>query len=153
MSSSLKREHSAFQNLKFFTSVGHFCPQESGTAFPMRIRITPTKIKCGSLRIRILNTEKVPFWCCFHYTLKFLCCAKHTVPNIPVTRVKDLKMQWSGSGMWIPDPNFFNPGSKVIRIPDQEPHQRIFVYFNPKNCLQPLGNMIRVVHPGSGSWF
>jgi hypothetical protein len=26
-----------------------------------------------------------------------------------------------------------------------------FKYFNPKNCFQALGNMIRVVHPGTGS--
>jgi hypothetical protein len=26
-------------------------------------------------------------------------------------------------------------------------------YFNPKNCFLALGNMVRVVHPGSGSWF
>ncbi len=43
----------------------------------------------------------------------------------------------------IPHPNFFHPGSR-IRIKE-------FMYFNPKNCFQALGNMIRVVHPGSGS--
>ncbi len=43
----------------------------------------------------------------------------------------------------IPDPNFFHPGSQV-RIKE-------FRYFNPKNSfLSYLGNMIRVVHPGSG---
>jgi hypothetical protein len=26
-------------------------------------------------------------------------------------------------------------------------------YFNPKNCFLTLGNLIRDVHPGSGSWF
>jgi hypothetical protein len=41
----------------------------------------------------------------------------------------------------IPDPNFFHPGSP-IRIKE-------FKYFNPKNCFQAFGNMIRVVHPGS----
>jgi hypothetical protein len=44
----------------------------------------------------------------------------------------------------IPDPNFFHPGSR-IRIIE-------FTYFNQKNCFQVLGNMIPVVHPGSGSW-
>ncbi len=41
----------------------------------------------------------------------------------------------------IPDPNMFNPGSR-IRIKE-------FKCFNPKNCFQAIGNMIRVVHPGS----
>jgi hypothetical protein len=41
----------------------------------------------------------------------------------------------------IPDPNFFHPGSasKNLSILTQ------------KNCLYALGNMIWVVHPGSGS--
>jgi hypothetical protein len=43
--------------------------------------------------------------------------------------------------MFIPDPNFFHPGSR-IRI-------KGFKYCNPKNCFQALGNMILVVHPGS----
>ncbi len=43
----------------------------------------------------------------------------------------------------IPDPNFFHPGSR-IRIKE-------FKFFNPKNGFQAKGNMIRVVHPGSGS--
>jgi hypothetical protein len=35
--------------------------------------------------------------------------------------------QCCGSGMFIPDPNFSipNPGSKIFRIPDLDPHQRI----------------------------
>jgi hypothetical protein len=43
--------------------------------------------------------------------------------------------------MFIPDPNFFNPGSasKNLRI------------LTPKNGFQALGNMNRVVHSGSGS--
>jgi hypothetical protein len=45
----------------------------------------------------------------------------------------------------IPDPTFFHPGSRIRR--------KEFKYFNPKNGFQALalGNMIRVVHPGSGS--
>ncbi len=37
------------------------------------------------------------------------------------------------------------PGSRI----------REFKYFNPENCSKALGNMIRVIHPksGSGSWF
>jgi hypothetical protein len=36
--------------------------------------------------------------------------------------------QCCGSGMFIPDPNFFHPGSRVPgskRFPDPDPHQRI----------------------------
>jgi hypothetical protein len=36
----------------------------------------------------------------------------------------------------LPDPNFFHPGSR-IRI-------KKFKYFNPQNCFQALGKMIRV---------
>ncbi len=32
-------------------------------------------------------------------------------------------------------------------------HQRIKYLFNPKNCFEALGNMIRDDHPGSGFWF
>jgi hypothetical protein len=48
-SSSLKREHLALQS--FLNFVGHFGPPGSGSGFPMRIRIQPTKINadpCGS---------------------------------------------------------------------------------------------------------
>jgi len=48
-------------------------------------------------------------------------------------------------GSEIPDPNFSHPGSR-IRIKE-------FNYSNQKNCLKALGNMIRFVHPGSGSRF
>ncbi len=44
----------------------------------------------------------------------------------------------------IPDPNFSHPGFR-IRIEE-------FEYFNPKKWLKALGNMFRVVHPGSRSW-
>jgi hypothetical protein len=51
-------------------------------------------------------------------------------------------------GMFIPDPNFFQPGSKFfpsqIRIKE-------FKYFSPKEWFLSSGNMIRVVHPESGS--
>jgi len=46
------------------------------------------------------------------------------------------EMQCCGSGMFIPDPNFFHPGSGVkkrFRIPD--PHQRISVFFTQKMFL------------------
>jgi hypothetical protein len=58
--------------------------------------------------------------------------------------------QCCGLGMYIPDPNFFHPGSEFFpsRIPDL--HQRILVFY-PKKNFYALGNMIWVVHPGSGS--
>jgi hypothetical protein len=52
--------------------------------------------------------------------------------------------------LFIPDPNFSIPvpGSKRLRSPDPDRHNSIF---NPKNYFLALGNMIRDVHPGSGS--
>jgi hypothetical protein len=50
-----------------------------------------------------------------------------------------------GSGMFIPYPNLFRPGSR-IQICIKE-----FKQLNPKNCFQELGIMIRGVHPGFGS--
>ncbi len=56
--------------------------------------------------------------------------------------------------MFIRDPYFSHPGSRV-RIQDSGSRIRIkeFKYFYPKHCFLALENMIRVVHPGSGSWF
>jgi hypothetical protein len=57
--------------------------------------------------------------------------------------------------MFIPDPNFFHPGSRVENsIPDPDPHQRINVFLAQKNCFYALGNMIWIrilnfTHPGS----
>ncbi len=50
-----------------------------------------------------------------------------------------------GSGMLISDPNFSipDPGSKVKKIPDPAPHQRIF---NHKICFWALGKIIWDVH-------
>jgi hypothetical protein len=55
--------------------------------------------------------------------------------------------------MFTPHPNFFHPGSRAkkdfgsrIRIRIKE-----LKYFNPKISFYALGNMIRDVHPGSGS--
>jgi hypothetical protein len=44
------------------------------------------------------------------------------------TRNEIPEMQCCGSRMFIPDPNFFHPGSRVKKIlgsPDPDPHQRI----------------------------
>jgi hypothetical protein len=60
-------------------------------------------------------------------------------PCHPLTKLKPMY----GSG--ILDPKFCHPGSR-IRIKE-------FKYFNPKKFFLALVNMIRVVHPGSGSWF
>ncbi len=59
--------------------------------------------------------------------------------------------QCCGSRMFIPDPYFSipDPVIKRFRIPDPDPHQRLSI-FNPKNCFQTLGNMIRDVYHGSG---
>jgi hypothetical protein len=40
---------------------------------------------------------------------------------------------------FIPDPNFFHPGSTSKNL----------IILTPKSCFKALGNMIRVVHPGS----
>jgi hypothetical protein len=70
--------------------------------------------------------------------------------------------------MFIPDPNFFFPGSQIqiqrdSWIPDPESKgfsgSRIriririkeFKYFNSKNCFQALRNTNQIVHSGSGS--
>jgi hypothetical protein len=85
----------------------------------------------------------------------FMECAE-TTPTFLLDRYQ-YYAQCGGSGMFIPDPTFFHPGS---RIPDPNclhPGSRIliseFKYFNPrkkqKNGFQALKNMIRVVHPGS----
>ncbi len=43
--------------------------------------------------------------------------------------------QCCGSGIFIPDPNFFNPGSRVKKIPGSRIRIRIkeFKYFNTKD--------------------
>ncbi len=63
--------------------------------------------------------------------------------------------QCCGSGMFIPDPNFFHPRSwiRIFSVLDSGSASKNFKYFNIKNCFQALGNMIRVVQSGSGSWF
>jgi hypothetical protein len=59
--------------------------------------------------------------------------------------------QCCGSGMFIPDPTFFHPRSRIRIFSIPNPHQRILSISTPKNGFEALGNMIRVVHPGSGS--
>jgi hypothetical protein len=56
--------------------------------------------------------------------------------------------QCCGSGMFIPDPNLFHPGSRIQIFSIPVTGLKKFKYFNPK----AFGNMIHV-HPGSGSWF
>jgi hypothetical protein len=55
----------------------------------------------------------------------------------------------------IPDLNFFHPGFQVKNIPDPGSGyaSKNFSIFNLKNCSLDLENMIRDVHPGSGSCF
>jgi hypothetical protein len=59
--------------------------------------------------------------------------------------------QCCGSGMFILDPHYFHPRSRVKKIPGSRIRIRFkeFKYFNPKNCFQALGNMIQNVHSGS----
>ena len=51
----------------------------------------------------------------------------------------------------IPDPTFFHPGSRIRTdsIPDPGSSSKNLSVLTQKNCFQALGNMIRVVHPGS----
>ncbi len=63
-------------------------------------------------------------------------------------------MQCCGSGMFIPDPNFSQPG----RIPVQEDPRsgyapKNYKYFLPKKLFLSFQKKIRDVHLGSGSWF
>jgi hypothetical protein len=55
--------------------------------------------------------------------------------------------QCCGCGMFIPDPTFFHPGSEFFH-PGSAKNLSILTQ---KNGFQALGNMIRDVHPGSGS--
>ncbi len=41
----------------------------------------------------------------------------------------------------------------IFPIPDPGSASKNLSILTQKICFQPLGNMIRVVHPGSGSWF
>jgi hypothetical protein len=49
-----------------------------------------------------------------------------------------------------PGSEFCHPGSRVEKNSGSRSASQEFKYFNPKNFFKALGNMIRVVHPGSG---
>jgi hypothetical protein len=68
-----------------------------------------------------------------------------------IKEVMTMNLQCCGSGMFIPDPTFFYPGSRVKKIPDpgSGSASKNLNIFNPKNCFS-LGNIIRDVHPGFG---
>ncbi len=55
--------------------------------------------------------------------------------------------------MFIPDPGseFFPSPIPIKGQRDSQIRIKEFKYFNPKNCFLALGNMIRDVHPRSGS--
>jgi hypothetical protein len=55
-----------------------------------------------------------------------------------------------GSEFFHPVSEFFHPGSEFFH-PGSWIRIKEIKYFNPKNGFYALGNMIRVVHPGSGS--
>jgi hypothetical protein len=65
--------------------------------------------------------------------------------------------QCCGSGMFIPDAgsDFFHPESRIrfFSIPDPGLRIKEFKYLTQNIVFKALGNMIRVVHSGSGSWF
>ncbi len=65
--------------------------------------------------------------------------------KVGTRRLRGVQTSVADPGCFNSDPGseFFHPGSR-IRIKE-------FKYFNSKNCFYALGNMIRVVHPGSGS--
>ncbi len=65
---------------------------------------------------------------------------RHIMKNVPGGH--NLFVQVSYLSTRVADLEFF---PSRIRIKE-------FKYFNPKNCFRALGNMIWVVHPGSGSW-
>ncbi len=65
-------------------------------------------------------------------------------------------IQFCGSVMFFQDPIFsiLDPGSRVVKIPDPDPHRRISI-FNPKNWYQVLKNRSWLwifSHPGSWIW-
>ncbi len=72
-------------------------------------------------------------------TLKFTCFWKFV--NLLVLRIQDV----------YPGSDFFHPGSliRIFPIRNPDPHKQLN-YFNTKNCFWALGNMIRVVYPGTG---
>jgi hypothetical protein len=70
---------------------------------------------------------------------------KHRIPDPQHCNYRYILKQCCGSRMFIPDPNFFHPGSRILGQKDSgldpDPHQ--------KNCFHALGNMVRDLHPGS----
>jgi hypothetical protein len=58
-------------------------------------------------------------------------------PTVEEKEENDTYGQYCGSGMFIPDPDFFHPGSRVKKIPGSQFRIRIkeFEYFNPNNCF------------------
>jgi hypothetical protein len=59
------------------------------------------------------------------------CCSEERVPSIGYI----LDNQCCGSGMFIPDLNFFHPGSRVKKILGSRIRIKIFKYFNQKIVL------------------
>ncbi len=67
------------------------------------------------------------------------------------------KIQCCGSGMLIPEPIFFLPGSRVDKIPDPDLHKRIYVILTQKTETMDTkfskirsGITSRIPDPGSG---
>jgi hypothetical protein len=88
---------------------------------------------CKSMQIRIHNTEKKVLLTLF--LIYFWALRKHTVPNIPVTRVNA-----------DPGSDFFQSRNKKIPDPGSGTASKIFSI-----STQKIVSKLRVVHPGSGS--
>ncbi len=97
------------------------------------------------------------FYSIFYSTLTFLQAFLVDRPGVPDDDSGD-KDQCGGSGMFIPDPTFFHPGSRIrtVSIPDPGSSSKNSSILTPqkkqKMFSKLLKNMIRVVHPGSGCW-
>ncbi len=152
---STKRSHSAFQT-----------GQPGTVQYKFRIRIPLFFLMRMGIRIQLFTfrqrdrsrhprpDSQVPYKVHFIGT---------RVETKIFAKIMDRTAVLRGSGMFILDPNFFssripNPGSKRSRIQGQKDpgsgsESKNLSIFNPNNFFWALGNMIRDVHPGSGSWF
>jgi hypothetical protein len=72
----------------------------------------------------------------------------HSGPVKVREKILSYCQQCCGPGMFIPDPNFFHPGSKFKNIPDPGSASKNSI-FSPKNCFQAVGNMIQDVQCSS----
>jgi hypothetical protein len=94
-------------------------------------------------------SENSSFFFCFFPGLSVRAC------NQQGNRANQISHQCGGSGMFIPDPTFSHPGSRIrtVSIPDPGSSSKNLSDLTPKKAKKMvsklLKNMIRVVHPGS----